>query len=197
MKQIILASSSPRRKALLEQIGLKFTIYPSNFQEIINEKLSPAKLAKKLALEKAKTVCQKNPPVGGKNSIIITADTLIVCDGIIFGKPKDEKDARRILEFLSGKMHSVITGFTLWDTQTNKFITKSVESKVYFNKISKKEISEYITSKKPFDKAGAYGIQELPKTFVDKISGDYDNIIGLPVKPLLKELRKLGIKTPR
>jgi len=192
MKQIILASSSLRRKALLEKAGLKFTVYPSNFQEIINEKLSPAKLAKKLALEKAKTVYKKF-----RNSIVITADTLIVCNGIIIGKPKDEKDAKKILEFLSGKMHSVITGFTLCDTQTAKFITKSVKSKVYFNKISKKEINKYVTSKKPFDKAGAYGIQELPKTFVNKITGDLDNIIGLPVKPLLKELRKLGIKTSR
>jgi len=192
MKQIVLASSSPRRKALLEKAGLKFIVYPSNYEELIDEKLFPAKLAKKLSLEKAKAIYKKFG-----NSIVITADTLIACNGKVIGKPKDKKDAKKILEFLSGKMHSVITGFTLYDTQKNKFITKSVKSKVYFNKISKKEINKYITSKKPFDKAGAYGIQELPKTFINKVTGDYDNIIGLPIKALLKELRKLGIKTPR
>jgi septum formation protein len=187
MKTIVLASASPRRKALLEQADLKFIVYPSSYNEIINEKLPPAKLTERLSLEKVKAVCRKF-----QESIIIAADTLIVCRGKILGKPKDEKDARKMLKFLNGKMHYVITGFTVCDTETDKFVTKSIKSKVYFNKISIKEINKYIALKKPFDKAGAYGIQELPKTFINKIDGNYDNVVGLPVKALLKELKKLG-----
>lgn len=189
MKTIVLASSSPRRKKLLEQTGLKFIIQPSKYIETINEKLSPVELAKNLSLEKAKEVCKKN-----KKSIIIAADTLVVCKGKILGKPKDKKDAKKMLEFLSGKIHRIITGFTVYDSQTNKFVTKSVSSEIYFNQVSKKEIENYITLQKPFDKAGAYGIQELPKTFVKKIEGDYDNIVGLPVYALVKELKKFGVK---
>ncbi len=192
MKQIILASSSPRRKALLDQTGLKFKVVENKSREYSDPKLKARELVEKISLEKAKTFSKKI-----NNSIIITADTLVACSGKVIGKPKDKKDAKKVLEFLSGKMHLVVTGFTLYDTQNNRFITKSVKSKVYFNKISKKEIDKYVTLKKPFDKAGAYGIQELPKTFVNKIEGDYDNIIGLPVKTLLKELRRFGIKTPR
>ena len=189
-KSIILASASPRREQLLKQAGLKFTIDPANYKELIKEKLSPSRLAKRLSFEKAVIIAPKY-----KNALIIAADTLVTCKGKILGKPKNEEDAKKMLLFLNGKMHSVITGFTLFDTQTNKFTTKSVTSKIYFNKISKEEINNYVTSKKPLDKAGAYGIQELPKKFVKDIKGDYSSIVGLPIHALLQELRKLGIQT--
>ncbi len=198
MKQIVLASKSPRRKELLEKAGIKFKVVESKLEEYFDLKLKPHALAKKLSLEKARAVCQKNPPAsprgepaGGKDSIIISADTLIVCGGKILGKPQDEKDAKKMLKLLSGKTHYVITGFTVYDTETNRSVTKSASSKVYFNKISIEEIDNYVTAKKPLDKAGAYGIQELPKTFIKKIDGDYDNVVGLPVQALLKELKKL------
>lgn len=194
MKTIVLASKSPRRKALLEKTGLKFTAAESGLKEYFDPKLSPHALAKQLSLAKAKAVYEKNPPAGGKNSIIIAADTLIVCNGKVLGKPKDKKDAIRMLGILNGKIHYVITGFTIYDPETNISITKSVRSKVYFNKISEKEIKNYVALNKPFDKAGAYGIQELPKIFIEKTEGDYNNIIGLPVQALLKELKKLGVK---
>jgi len=187
MKQIILASASPRRKELLEKAGIKFTVAESKLKEYFDLKLKSRKLVEKLSLEKAKAVCKKN-----NKSIVIAADTLVECRGKILGKPKNEEDAKKMLGFLNGKMHYVITGFTIYDTQKNKFITKSVASKVYFNKISKKEIDDYVDLKKPFDKAGAYGIQELPKEFIKNIEGDYTNIIGLPINALLKELKKLG-----
>jgi septum formation protein len=189
MRTIILASASPRRKELLEQAGLKFEIYPSEFNEIIGKKLSPTLLAERLSLEKAKAVAPKH-----KNYLIIAADTFVVLGTQIIGKPTDENDAKRILGLLSGNTHDVITGFTIYDTKNNKYITKSEKSSVIFNKLSEKEIEDYVVSKKPLDKAGAYGLQELPSNFIKEIKGDYDNIIGLPVSSLMEELKKLGVK---
>jgi len=187
VKTIVLASSSPRRKKMLEEIGLKFIVFPSNYEEIINEKLAPSKLAERLSLEKAKTVSEKF-----KHSIIIGADTFIVCNGKILGKPKNGKDARKMLKFLSGKCHSFITGFTIIDG--NNVITKSQETKVWMKNISDQAINSYIKAEEPFDKAGAYAIQGNAKKFIEKIEGDLSNAIGLPLNLLLKELRKLGIK---
>ncbi len=189
MKTIILASESPRRKELLRKTGLKFTVDPSNYEEKINEKLSADKLAKLLSFKKAQTIVPKY-----KNALIIAADTLVVIGNKTFGKPDSEEKAKEMLRILSGKMHYVITGFTIYDTGKNKFITKFVKSRVYFNKISKQDINKYVSLKKPFDKGGGYGIQELPKTFIKKVKGDYANVIGLPTQALLKELKKLGVK---
>lgn len=185
MKTIILASESPRRKRLLEKTGLKFKVVKNNFKEYADIELKPDKLAQQLSLKKAKSVVPKF-----KNSLIIAADTLVVIGSKILGKPYTKERAREMLRTLSGKMHCVITGFTVYDTQKNKSITKSVKSRVYFNKISKKEIDNYVITKKPFDKAGAYGIQEIPKIFIKKIKGDYDNVVGLPTSSVVAELSK-------
>jgi septum formation protein len=142
-----------------------------------------------LSLEKALIVAQKF-----KNAIIISADTLVAIDSKVLGKPKDENDAIKILRLLNGRMHRVITGFTVYDSRTNKFVIKSISSKIYFNKVSEKEIIDYVVLKKPLDKAGAYGIQELPEAFIRKIEGDYDSALGLPVNALMQTLRKFGIK---
>lgn len=187
MKAIVLASASPRRKALLEQAGLKSIVYPSNYNEIINEKLPPAKMAERLSLEKAKAVYRNH-----KKSIIIAADTLIACRGKTLGKPKNKEDAKVMLKFLSGKTHSLVTGFTIIDG--NSIITKSEETKVSMKEISKTEIDEYVKSKEPFDKAGAYAIQGLAKKFITKIEGDLSNAIGLPISSIMRELKKLGVK---
>lgn len=183
---VILASGSPRRKELLAKAGIKFRVVESKFAEHFDPKLNPQKQAEKLSLEKAKTVYENN-----KDSIIIAADTLVVCKGKILGKPKDEDDAKKMLKFLSGKSHDVITGFTLYDPKKNKFIVKSEKSTIHFNQVSEKEINNYVTQKKPLDKAGAYGIQELPKKFIKRVDGDLDNIIGLPIQALMKELKNL------
>lgn len=187
MKQIILASSSPRRKALLEQAGLKFTIYPSDFEEVIDKKLTPTELAEKLSLEKAKTVYHKFP-----NSTVIAADTFVFCQKKILGKPKDKKNAKEMLHFLSDKSHEIITGFTIIDGE--KIITKSEKTFVKMKLISDKEMDEYISTDEPFGKAGAYAIQGLAKKFIAKIEGDLSNAIGLPVNLVLQELKKLGVK---
>ncbi|OGH18150.1 MAG: septum formation protein Maf [Candidatus Levybacteria bacterium RIFCSPHIGHO2_02_FULL_37_10] len=189
MKNIILASKSPRRKELLGKIGLKFKVIESEYREIIDSRLNPHELVEKLSLEKAKIVHKNH-----KNSIIIAADTIVVCDGRVLGKPKDKKDAKQMLGFLSGKVHLIITGLTIIDGELNKIITRSEETKVYMRKISPKEIDSYLKTKEPYDKAGAYAIQEIGSIFIEKIEGDYLNAVGLPIYSLVKELKNLGVE---
>lgn len=187
MKSVILASGSPRRKELLEKAGIKFKIVESEFDEHIDPQLKPHEQVEKLSLEKAKAVFNKH-----KDSIIIAADTLLVCGEKIFGKPKDKENAKEMLEFLSNKTHSLITGFTIIDGETNTVITKSEETKVDMRKISKTEIDLYLKTTEPYDKAGAYAIQGIAKKFITKIDGDLSSAIGLPVDLILRELKNLG-----
>ena len=189
MKKIILASQSPRRRDLLKQIGLEFEIDPSNYEEDMSLKMKPNKLAEFLSLGKAKDISQRH-----KDSIIISADTIVAIGGEVFGKPKTSERAKYMLKKFSGKAHSVITGFTIIDTGTNKQITKSVETKVYFKSLSEKEIDAYIATGEPLDKGGGYAIQGLAALFVEKIEGDYFNIVGLPILALTEELKNLGVK---
>ena len=188
MKKIILASGSPRRKMLLEQIGLNFEIDQSNYEEDMTLDMDPRELAKFLSLGKAKDVAQKH-----KDSIIISADTIVALDGEVFGKPKIAEKAKLMLQKFSGKPHSVITGFTIIDTETGKEVSKSVETKVFFKNISEKEIDAYIATNEPLDKGGGYAIQGLAALFIEKIEGDYFNIVGLPLSPLTDELKNFGI----
>ena len=187
--EIILASKSPRRKELLKKLGIKFKIDPSEYKEDMNLKLKPQGLAKRLSCEKAKAVAKKY-----KNAIIIAADTFIVFKGKLLGKPHTETEAKKMLKKLSGKSHSVITGFTIIDTRKKKIISKSVETKVYFKKLTQSEIDNYVKSKEPLDKAGAYAIQGLGAFLVEKIEGDYFNVIGLPLKTLAESLRNFNVK---
>lgn len=188
MKTIVLASKSPRRKALLEQIGLKFIVDVSEFKENLPENLSPKSMVKKFSLEKAKTVSKRH-----KNSIIIAADTVVVLNNEIIGKPKTAVNAVKILKKLSGKMHKVITGFAIIDSASGKKITKTVETKVYFKKMTKKEIDWYVLTGEPLDKAGAYGVQEKGALFIEKIEGDYFNVVGLPIFSLVECLKRLNV----
>jgi septum formation protein len=188
MKTIILASASPRRKELLEKTGLKFEVEPSNYQENISPELEPHELAKSLSLEKARLVARNH-----QNTLVIAADTFIVFEGKILGKPPRETEAKKMLETLSGRPHSVITGFTIIDTENNKALSKSVETKVYIRKLSSKEIEAYVKSKEPLDKAGAYAIQGLGSVIVEKIEGDYFNVIGLPLSVLAESLKEFGV----
>jgi len=188
MKTIILASASPRRKELLEKIGLRFKVEPSNYEEDMRSELEPHEFARKISLEKAKVVASKH-----KNAIVIAADTFIIFGGQILGKPHTEKEARKMLETISGKPHSVITGFSIIDTGTSKTLSKSVETKIYIRKLTLAEIDAYVKSKEPLDKAGAYAIQGLGAVFVEKIEGDYFNVIGLPLSALTEALKEFGI----
>lgn len=189
MKTIILASASERRKEILEKAGIKFKVVKSDFKEYVDPKLTPYELVKKLSLEKAKAVFQKH-----KNCIIIAADTFVLCNSKILGKPKDKKDAKQMLSWLSNKTHLVITGFTIIDGCLDRIITKSQVSKVWMKKLSAKEINNYIATKEPFGKAGAYAIQGLGSIFIKKIEGDFFNAVGLPAFALAQELKKLGVE---
>ena len=188
MKRIILASASPRRVELLEKIGLRFKVEPSNYEEDMHSELEPHEFARKISLEKAEAVASKH-----KNAIVIAADTIIVFGSKILGKPHTENEARKMLETINGKSHSVITGFSIMDTGKNKTISKSVETKIHIRKLTPAEIDAYVKSKEPLDKAGAYAIQGLGAVFVERIEGDYFNVIGLPLSALTKALKEFGI----
>jgi len=192
MKKIILASASPRRKMLLAQIGLKFEVAPGNYEEHIDPGLEPHALARKLSLEKASQVAGKH-----KSSIVIAADTFGVLGDRIIGKPQTAGEARQMLRALSGKAHSVITGFGIIDTETNKTLSRSVETRVHIKKLTPAEIDAYVKSGEPLDKAGGYAIQGLGAVIVEKIEGDYYNVIGLPLGALVEALKEFGIHVLR
>jgi septum formation protein len=188
MKTIILASASPRRKQLLKQLGLEFKIIPSEIEEKLNPRWQPRKQVEVLSEQKAQAVATKH-----KNAIVIGVDTMVAYNNEVIGKPKDEKDAKMILKKLSGKQQLVITAFTIIDMTARKSVTKSVETKVWFRRISEPEIRSYIAKEKPYDKAGAYGMQTLGAVFVEKVEGDFLSAVGLPLFTLAKELKKFGV----
>lgn len=187
-KKIILASASPRRKEILEKTGLKFTVDVSDYEEDLDSEFPPRTLARFLSQEKAMAVAGKYP-----NAIIIAADTFIVFKKKIFGKPHTPGEARRMLKALNGERHSVITGFTIIDTENKRRLSRSVETRVYFKKMTMKEIEAYVKSGEPLDKAGAYAIQGLGATMVRKIEGDYFNVMGLPLNALMEGLKRFGV----
>lgn len=187
-KQIILASASPRRKELLEKTGLKFQVDAGFYEEDMGLAMEPPKLARFLSFEKAKALAGKY-----KNALIIAADTFIIFKGEVLGKPHTAKEAKRMLSLLNGKTHSVITGFTIINTGDNKKISRSVETKVSFKKLTEDEIKAYIKSGEPLDKAGAYAIQGIGAVIVKRIEGDYFNVMGLPLGSLTEALKKFGV----
>jgi septum formation protein len=188
MKKIILASSSPRRKQLLKKFGLTFTVVSSNIEEIFNPRLKPRHQVEELASQKAEAVASEF-----SDAIIIGADTLVALEDEVLGKPKDKREAKRMLKKLQGRVHSIVTGFVLIDTDSGRKIIKSVETKVWFRKLSSREINAYLEREKPYDKAGAYAMQDLGAIFIEKIDGDYFSAVGLPLYALAKGLQKLGI----
>jgi septum formation protein len=170
------------------QIGLEFEIDSSNYQEDMTLEMEPLKLAAHLSLGKAKDVARRH-----KDAIIISADTMCVLNGKVFGKAKSDEEAKEMLRQFSGKVQQVITGFTIIDTTTGKEVSKSVTTNVYFRDIFEEEIDAYIASGEPKGFAGAYAIQHKGGLFIEKIEGDYFNIVGLPILPLHEELKNFGI----
>ncbi|MBI4079558.1 MAG: septum formation inhibitor Maf [Candidatus Levybacteria bacterium] len=188
MKQLILASESARRKQLLEKMGIPYKVVPSNVEERLNARLKPKAQAIALSRQKAEAVAAKY-----KNAIVLAADTFVVLNDKIIGKPISEIDAKRMLRKLSGKPHNVITGFTIVDSATKKSVSNAVETTVYMKKISEKEMDSYIKTGEPMDKAGAYAVQERGALFVKRIDGDFFNVVGLPIFAVSQALRKFGI----
>lgn len=173
----------------MQQLGLKFKVVPSDYEENMRQKLRPAELAKLLSRGKAEAVARKY-----KNAIVIGADTFVVFREKFLGKPKTKAEARKMLKALSGKINSVITAYTIIDSDTGKTISDFSETKVYFRKISDKEIDAYIASGEPMDKAGAYAGQSLGGIFISKVEGDFFGLIGLPLHKLVLDLKKFGVK---
>ena len=183
MKHIILASSSPRRKEILELADLKFDVMPSDAQEITT-KTAPNEVVMELASIIAKDIYKKSE----KQSMVVGADTVVAYQGQILGKPADEADAKRMLTMLSGQTHEVYTGVcVIEDGKTKTFYE---ETKVTFYEISDEQIDRYIKTGEPMDKAGSYGIQGKAAVFIKGIEGDYYNVVGFPIARFLQEITK-------
>lgn len=190
MRKIILASSSPRRKQLLETAGFKVEVFPSNYEEDMTINLPPEELAKFLSKGKALDVVNNF-----EDAIVVSADTFVSFNGKIIGKPHTEENARTTLRMLSNNTHSVFTGFTIIDTKENKIISKAVETKVSFRELSDEMIDNYIKNGNPLRYAGSYTLYDVMDIFIEKIEGDYLNIIGLPVDEVVKSLKEFEVFT--
>ena len=198
-KTIILGSASPRRSELLAQIGADFEVRVSNKEEVYHSNV-PEEIVKELALMKAENVAEElaeeNPAGAVKSTVVIGADTIVVQDGKILGKPADEADAVRMLTGLQGRRHDVYTGVAVLDYDENgekHVYNYPVGTAVYVNEMTEEEIRAYVETKDPLDKAGAYGIQGRFAAHIDRIEGDYYNVVGLPVSRVYRTLRKLGV----
>lgn len=180
-KKIILASASPRRRELMQQMGLEFEVITSDCDENIGI-CSPDEMVRELSKRKAVAVAKKlDYP-----SIVIGADTIVSESNRILGKPNDSEDAVNTLLSLSGKTHSVFTGMTV--TNKVKTITEVVETKITFSELTRAEAEAYVATKEPMDKAGSYGIQGIGGVFIERIDGDYYSTVGLPICALRKIL---------
>ena len=199
---IVLASGSPRRKELLEREGVEFTVRVSEVDEFLEPDLlrQPEEAAKKLAERKARAVLEEmlNEAYAG-TAMVVGADTMVVADGVIYGKPEDEADARRILGELSGRAHQVITGVSVWlagapaneEDISIAFRSFAETSHVFFKELDEELIDRYIATGEPMDKAGAYGAQgKGGEMLVERVAGDFDNVVGLPVKRLIAEFQE-------
>ncbi|HVZ66909.1 MAG TPA: Maf family protein [Patescibacteria group bacterium] len=190
MKKIILASSSPRRQDLMKFLGIPFDVVSSDFDETRIPDTDYKQFVEALSFEKAKVVA-----AAFDDAIIIGADTVVVLDGKVLGKPKDKEDAAKTLKLLSGTKHLIITGYTIFDTKTGRVVNGSVESAVKLKVLTDSEIKAYIETGEPMDKAGSYAVQGIGGLFVERVEGDYFNIVGLPLKDLRRHLADFGVKT--
>jgi len=188
MVQLVLASASPRRKELLEQIGFDFEIVPSGIEENITSN-KPGEIVKELSFCKAMDVV-KNSGITFTDKVCIGADTIVCLDDQILGKPTDTEDAIRMLTSLQGRKHNVYTGVTLIISETSVSFYEKTEVTMY--PMSQEEIRYYVGTGEPMDKAGAYGIQGKCAIYIKEICGDYNNVVGLPVARLYQELKNLG-----
>jgi septum formation protein len=188
MRKIILASGSPRRAEILQKGGVSFDIDVGEYEEDMTEQIPPLELAQKLALGKALAVSPRH-----SDALIIGADTFIVFDGQILGKPHTAEKAREMLHMLSGNTHTVLTGYAIVDTTSDAQVTGVSVSAVSFRTLSDSEIENYIASGEPLDRAGAYAIQGGAAGFVKRIEGDYLGIMGLPLATIIEELSAFSI----
>lgn len=181
---VILASQSPRRKELMGLFHIPFTVRVSDADETMDPKLSAAEAVAVVSRRKAEAV-ERTP-----DDVVIAADTIVVCNGEILGKPRDEKDASRMLHLLSGRDHQVMTGLTVLRGGSCRTVTEITD--IHFRELTSREIDAYIATKEPMDKAGSYGIQGGAALFAERMVGDYYNVMGLPVCRLGQLLREIA-----
>lgn len=184
---LILASASPRRQELLQQIGCDFRVFVSHAEELSESGVSPEKMATENARRKAEDVASRDTT----GLPVLGADTVVAVDATILGKPKDEEDAARMLRLLSGRRHFVYTGVAL--VYHGATYTSVVQTTVWMDKMSDEEISAYIATGEPMDKAGAYAVQGIAAKFIPKIEGSFSNVVGLPLHEVKNLARKAGI----
>ena len=192
MRKIILASASPRRRELIEQGGIPFTVIPSQAEEKITTE-QPGQAVEELSYLKCSDIYEKS--LG--DVLVIGADTVVASEGKILGKPSSQKDAVKMLQSLQGREHEVYTGVTIMAREGNENRKKTFheKTKVVFYPMSDEEIRSYVNTGEPMDKAGAYGIQGKSAVFIKEISGDYNNVVGLPLARLYQELKNMGIES--
>lgn len=187
MSRIILASASPRRKELLTQMGVEFTVYTSNIEEKVTES-DPEAVVKELSMQKSRDVYDRLDECD--DIIVIGADTIVYAEDRILGKPKDEDDCRQMLRLLQGRTHHVYTGVTIITREQE--ISFAEDTLVKVHEMDDVEIDEYIRTGEPMDKAGGYGIQGYFAKYVEGIDGDYNNVVGLPIARLYQEMKKIN-----
>lgn len=187
MEKIILASASPRRRELLTQIGISFTIQKAEKEETVTTSV-PSEAVKELALQKAREVAEKYPA-----DVVIGADTIVAANGQILGKPKDAEDAIQMLRMLQGGSHEVITGVAILLNNGEKLINFAETTRVHVFPMTEEQICSYVESGEPMDKAGSYGIQGTFAAYISGIEGDYNNVVGLPVGRLYQEVLSAGV----
>jgi septum formation protein len=192
-RKLVLASGSPRRRALLEMLGIAFVVDVEPVDETVDDRLTPTEMVRHLALKKSKPVSNRNP-----DRLVLAADTIVVLDNEVLGKPESEREAAHMLRRLSGRTHEVYTGVALAHLDSKRCVVEDAVTRVSFSPISDDEISTYVATGSPLDKAGAYGIQDdRGCLFVRRIEGDYYNVVGLPLNLLYNMLqtqfRDLGI----
>lgn len=190
-KRIILGSASPRRRELLSQIGLEFEVKVSKKEEHYTAK-NPRDIVQELALAKAENVSEELNENERKNVVVLGADTIVVLEGQILGKPADEEEAVQMLSLLQGREHQVYTGtaFLIFDAEGKcEVMNHAVETTVFVHSMSMEEIQAYVSTGDPLDKAGAYGIQGRFAAYIDKIDGDYYNVVGLPISYVYQTMK--------
>ncbi len=188
-KRIILSSKSPRRIELLSGIGLEFEVHPSEVDESTIHAKKPREFALKAAFVKAMDVARLYD-----DALVIAADTIVVIDNRILGKPENKEAARKTLRMLSGRAHLVITGIAVCNAKTGSCLVDAVTTEVFFRPLTRSDIDDYVETGDSLDKAGAYGIQTIGDRFIEKIEGDYDNVVGLPTGKLMELLEGFSLK---
>ena len=195
-KKLILASQSPRRHSLIKKLNIDFDVIVSDYEEKLSSDDYTDEVINSLSLNKALSVLEKLKKADislYKNRLIVSADTMVVLDNKIYGKPKDENCAKKMLKELSGKTHFVATSISVVDVDTEKSLSRVVKTYVTFQNLSDELVESYVKERKPLDKAGAYGIQEMGSEFIKSVDGDLENVIGLPTKALKQMLEGIRL----